>query len=66
MKTDTPEFHKATVRIFGAFSPSEREHISQHRDIPGNLVVTIRDNQIVVAFDQSDHVYIQPIKVERE
>jgi hypothetical protein len=57
----TPYFKKATVRIYGAFSEAEREKISQHDDRAGNLVVTIRDNSIEVAFDSSDHVYSIPI-----
>lgn len=53
-----PSFKKAHVRIFGVFSEEDRRRIAAHDDIGGNLVVTIRDNEITVAFDQSDHVYV--------
>lgn len=56
------EFKKANVRIFGTFTEKQIKSIASHEDKSGNLMVTIRDDEITVAFDQSDHVYIAKIQ----
>ena len=52
-----PEFKHATVRIFGGFTSGERRRIANQVDKAGNLVVTIRDDRIEVAFDNTETVY---------
>lgn len=61
LSPDYPVFKKATVRFFGGFNVDERQRIGQHEDTSGNLVVTVHDDVIEVAFDSSDHVYTLPI-----